>query len=66
MGSMWWTTRSLKKGVRKLKMKERRGMYAFCFTAIKSLAGAGNVIAPNVIRIPNIMGHAFNCTWDKP
>jgi len=35
MESMWWTIRSLKKGVRKLKMKERRGMYAFCFIAIK-------------------------------
>ena len=65
MESMWWTIRSLKRGVRKLKLKERRGMYAFCYTAIKRLAGAGNVIAPNVIRIPNNMGHAFNCTWDK-
>ena len=65
MDSMWWTIRSLKRGIRRLKMKERRGMYAFCFTAIKRLAGAGNVIAPNVIRIPNNMGHAFNCTWDK-
>ena len=59
------TIRGLKKGVRRLKMKLRRGMYAFCFTAIKRLAGAGNVIAPNVIRIPNNMGHVFNCTWDK-
>ena len=65
MENMWWTIRSLKRGVRRLKMKERRGMYAFCYTAIKRLAGAGNVIAPNVIRIPNNMGHAFNCTWDK-
>ena len=65
MENMWWTIRSLKRGVRRLKMKERRSMYAFCFTAIKRLAGAGNVIAPNVIRIPNNMGHIFNCTWDK-
>jgi len=65
MENMWWTIRSLKRGIRRLKMKERRGMYAFCYTAIKRLAGAGNVIAPNVIRIPNNMGHAFNCTWDK-
>ena len=56
METMWWTIRSLKRGVRRLKMKERRSMYAFCFTAIKRLAGAGNVIAPNVIRIPNNMG----------
>ena len=65
MENMWWTIRGLKRGVRRLKMKERRGMYAFCFTAIKRLAGAGNVVAPNVIRIPNNMGHVFNCTWDK-
>ena len=65
MENMWWTIRSLKRGIRRLKMKERRGLYAFCYTAIKRLAGAGNVIAPNVIRIPNNMGHAFNCTWDK-
>ena len=65
MENMWWTIRGLKRGVRRLKVKERRGMYAFCFTAIKRLAGAGNVIAPNVIRIPNNMGHVFNCTWDK-
>ena len=65
MECMWWTIRGLKRGVRKLKMKERRAMYAFCFTAIKRLAGAGNVIAPNVIRIPNNMGLVFNCTWDK-
>ena len=31
---------------------------------IKRLAKAGNVIAPNVIRIPNNMGHVFNGTWD--
>ena len=42
-----------------------RAMYAFCFTAIKRLAGAGNVIAPNVIRMPNNRGLVFNCTWDK-
>ena len=65
MESMWWTIRSLKRGVRRLKMKERRSLYAFCFTAIKRMAGAGHVIAPNVIRIPNNMGHVFNCTWDK-
>ena len=40
-------------------------MYAFCFTAIKRLAGAGNIIAPNVIRMPNNRGLVFNCTWDK-
>ena len=65
MDRMQFTIRGMKRGVRRLKMKERRGMYSFCFTAIKRLAGAGNVIAPNVIRIPNNMGHVFNCTWDK-
>ena len=40
-------------------------MYAFCFTAIKRLAGAGHVIAPNTIRIPINDGLVFNCTWDK-
>ena len=48
-----------------MKGEAKKGMYSFCFTAIKRLAGAGNVIAPNVIRIPNNMGHVFNCTWDK-
>jgi len=43
----------------------RRAMYAFCFTAIKRLAGAGHIIAPNVIRMPNNKGMVFNCTWDK-
>ena len=40
-------------------------MYAFCFTVIKRLAGAGHIIAPNVIRMPNNRGLVFNCTWDK-
>ena len=53
------------RGVRKLRMKQRRAIYAFCFTAIKRLAGAGNIIAPNVIRMPNNRGLVFNCTWDK-
>ena len=65
MENMRLDIRGMKKGVRKLKMKERRAMYGFCFTAIKRLAGAGHVIAPNTIRIPNNMGHVFNCTWDK-
>ena len=60
MDRMKLAIRGLKKGVRKIKMKEIRGMNAFCFTAIKRLAGAGNVIASNVIRIPNNMGHEFN------
>jgi hypothetical protein len=53
------------RGVRKLRMKQRRAIYAFCFTAIKRLAGAGHVIAPNTIRIPGDTGLVFNCTWDK-
>jgi len=65
MENMRLDIRGMKRGVRKLKMKERRAMYSFCFTAIKRLAGAGHVIAPNTIRIPNNMGHVFNCTWDK-
>ena len=40
-------------------------MYAFCFTAIKRLAVAEHVIAPNTIRIPINDGLVFNCTWDK-
>ena len=43
----------------------RRAMYAFYFTAIKRLAGAGHIIAPNVIRMPTNKGLVFNCTWDK-
>jgi len=65
MENMRLDIRGMKRGVRKLKMKERRAMYSFCFTAIKRLAGAGHIIAPNTIRIPNNMGHVFNCTWDK-
>ena len=53
------------RGVRKLRMKQRRAIYAFCFTAIKRLAGTGHVIAPNTIRIPGDTGLVFNCTWDK-
>ena len=40
-------------------------MYAFCFTAIRRLAGAGYIIAPNTIRMPNNGGLVFDCTWDK-
>ena len=54
-----------RRGVTELRMRERRAMYAFCFTAIKRLAGAGHVIAPNTIRIPVNEGLVFNCTWDK-
>ena len=54
-----------RKGIIKLRMALRRAMYAFCFTAIKRLAGAGHIIAPNVIRMPNNKGLVFNCTWDK-
>ena len=53
------------KGIVKLRLAERRAMYAFCFTAIKTLAGAGYIIAPNVIRMPNNGGLVFDCTWDK-
>ena len=54
-----------RKGIIKLRLSMRRAMYAFCFTAIKRLAGAGHIIAPNVIRMPNNRGLVFNCTWDK-
>ena len=53
------------KGIVKLRLAERRAMYAFCFTAIKRLAGAGYIIAPNTIRMPNNGGLVFDCTWDK-
>ena len=53
------------KGIVKLRLAERKAMYAFCFTAIRRLAGAGAVIAPNTIRMPNDGGLVFDCTWDK-
>ena len=53
------------KGIVKLRLAERRTMYAFCFTAIKRLAGAGYIIAPNTIRTPNNGGLVFDCTWIK-
>ena len=42
-------------------LAERRAMYAlnFCFTAIRRLAGAGYIIAPNTIRMPNNGGFGF-------
>ena len=53
MINMYGKILGLQNGVRKLRMKQRRAMYAYCFTVIKRLAGAGHVIAPNTIRIPN-------------
>ena len=64
MENMRLTIKGLKKGVRRLKVMERRGMYSFCFTAIKRLAGAGNVIAPNTYRIPNNVLVSYVCkSW---
>ena len=40
------------KGIVKLRLAESRAMHAFCFTAIKRLAGAGYIIARNTIRMP--------------
>ena len=51
-----------RKGIIKLRMAFKRAMYAFCFTAIKRLAEAGNIVAPDVIRMPNNRGLVFNCT----
>ena len=34
-----------RRGIIKLRLAMRRAMYAFCFTAIKRLAGAGHIIA---------------------
>jgi hypothetical protein len=65
MINMYGKILGLKKGVRKLRMKQRRVMYAYCFSVIKNLAGAGHVTAPNTIRIPKNKGFVFNCTWDK-
>ena len=65
MINMYGKILGMKKGVRRLKVKQRRAMYAYCFAVIKRLAGAGHVIAPNSIRIPNNLGLVFNCTWDK-
>jgi len=53
------------RGIVKLRLVERRAAYAFCFTAIRRLAGAGYIIAPNTIRMPNNGGLVFDCTWDK-
>ena len=53
------------RGIVKLRLAERRATRAFCFTAIKRLAGAGYIIAPNTIRMPNNGGLVFDCTWDK-
>ena len=49
----------------KLGISRKKAMYAFCFIAIKRLAGAGYVLAPNTIRMPNNWGLVFGCTWDK-
>ena len=40
-------------------------MYAFCFIAVRRLAGAGYVFTQNTIRMPNNWGLVFGCTWDK-
>ena len=42
-----------RKGIIEKRMALLRAMYATCFTAIKRFAGAENIIAPNVIRMPN-------------
>ena len=65
MVNMYGKILGMKKGVRRLKVKQRRAMYAYCFSVIERLAGAGHVFAPNTIRIPNNLGLVFNCTWDK-
>jgi len=54
-----------RKGIVKLRIAERRAMYAFCYSAIKRLFGAGNILAHNTIRMPNNAGLVFNVTWDK-
>jgi hypothetical protein len=53
MINMYGKILGMNKGVRRLKVKQRRAMYAYCYSVIKRLAGAGHVIAPNTIRIPN-------------
>ena len=55
----------VKKGGRRLKVRQRSAMYAYCYAVFKRLAGAGHVIAPNTIRIPYNGGLVFSCTWDK-
>ena len=65
MVNMYGKILGLKKGVRRLKVRQRRAMYAYCYAVIKRLAGAGHVIAPNTIRIHNNGGLFFNYTWDK-
>ena len=54
-----------RKGIVKLRIAERRAMYAFCYSAIKRLFGAGNILAHNTVRMPNNAGLVFNVTWDK-
>ena len=65
MRNMRFHIKGLRKGERRLKMKQRRSVYGFCFTAVRRRAGAGHVITPNTIRLPNDMGLVLNCTWDK-
>ena len=48
------------KGIVKLRLAERRAVYAFCFTAIKRLAGASYIVAPNIIRMSNNGGIVFD------
>ena len=50
MVKMFGKILGMKKGVRRLKVKQRRAMYAYCFSVIKRLAGAGHVFAPSTIR----------------
>lgn len=57
--------RRMKKGSRRLRLKLRTAMYGYCYSAIKRLAGAGHVIAPNTIRMKDNKGMVCNCTWDK-
>ena len=54
-----------RKGIVKLRIAERRAMYAFCYSAIKRLFGARNILAHNTVRMPNNAGLVFNVTWDK-
>ena len=53
MVNMYGKILGLKRGVRRLKVKQRRAMYAYCYAVIKRLAGAGHVIAPNTIIFPH-------------
>jgi hypothetical protein len=48
--------------IQTLQIKQKRALYAFLFEAIKRGSDAGNILAQNVLRMPNNKGLIFNFT----